>query len=121
MFEQLLLHGVGDYLTQTSWMATNKKNKGLIGFLACFVHCSIYALPFLLIGSPLAVLVIFLTHFTIDRSHLIERYIAFINRGDPKVNFGYPADRPIFLTLWLYIIVDNMFHLLCNYAALSLL
>ena len=121
MVEQFLLHLVGDYLTQTSWMALNKKNPGLMGFLACLVHCSVYALPFLLIGSVWAVLVVFATHFIIDRSHIVEGYISLINRTDPKVNFGYPTDRPVFLTLWLYIIVDNTFHLLCNYAALRFL
>lgn len=118
MIEQLLLHAVGDYITQNSWMALNKKNKGLNGFHACYVHCTLYSIPFFFIGSPLAVGAIFLSHFIIDRTHVVEHWVAFYNRGKADVNFGYPPERPLFLTLWLYIIVDNTFHLLCNYAAL---
>lgn len=121
MIEQFLLHGVGDYLTQTSWMALNKKNPGANGFFACLAHCVTYAMPFLFIGSVAAVGVIFMTHFIIDRSHIIERFISLRDGTDHRVNFGYPEDRPVFLTLWLYIIVDNVFHLLCNYTALRFL
>ena len=121
MIEQLLLHGVGDYMTQNGWMALNKKKKGLNGFLACLTHCSLYAAPFLLIGSWLAVLVIFLTHFAVDRTKIVEHIIAFRDGTDPNVNFGFPADRPMLISFWLYVFFDNMIHLLCNYAALSLL
>jgi hypothetical protein len=46
MFEQLILHAVGDYLIQNDWMAQNKKKLTWLGELACQIHCITYSLPF---------------------------------------------------------------------------
>ena len=118
MIEQLLLHGVGDYLIQNDWMALNKKKKGALGFLACLIHCVTYSLPFALIASWPAVLAIFATHFIIDRWKLVDWFLATRNGVFHIKNFGFGEERPVVITLWLYIITDNTFHLLCNYAAL---
>ena len=119
--EQLILHGIGDYFNQNDWMALNKKKKGLTGFLACFVHCLTYSLPFLLIGSPVAVLFIFLTHFILDRTHIVEWALAYRNGVKDIENFGFKHDRPFAITIWLSIITDNLCHLICNYLALKYL
>lgn len=116
---QLLLHLIGDFLIQNNWMALNKKNKGWGGTLACFTHCTTYALPFLFVGSPFQVFLIGLTHYIIDRWHLIDWYIAIHNFRTNTENFGYGDGRPVFLTLWLNIIVDNTFHLILNYLILT--
>lgn len=116
---QLIFHLIGDFLIQNDWMALNKKNKGWGGALACFTHCTTYALPFLFIASPLQVLLIGLSHYLIDRWHLIDWFIALHNFKKTITNFGYNDNRPVFLTLWLYIIVDNTFHLIFNYIILT--
>lgn len=42
---QLILHLVGDYITQTDWMAKNKTKNSF----AAGSHALIYSLPFLLL------------------------------------------------------------------------
>ena len=64
---QLILHLVGDYITQSDWMAQNKTKADWPA--AC--HAFIYSLPFLLIvDSALAMFVICSTHYLIDRYRL---------------------------------------------------
>ena len=48
---QLILHLVGDYITQSQWMANGKTQHGWIAA----VHATVYALPFALIGPWQAV------------------------------------------------------------------
>ena len=135
---QLIIHGVGDYFIQTDWQALNKKNKGWLGFWACLKHCITYSLPFLFIGSWKAVLVIFVTHFIIDRSNLVAYCLAWKNNVKKPImkitenniqmltgkhcydisNFGFGVERPFAITIWLYIICDNLLHIICNYIAL---
>ena len=139
--EQLIFHGIGDFYLQTDWQALNKKEKGWLGFYACLKHCTTYSLPFLFIGSWKAVLVIFVTHFIIDRTNLVSYCLAWKNHvkktivefteNDVQVltgkyaydisNFGYGLDRPFAITIWLYIISDNLLHIICNYLALRFL
>lgn len=142
---QLIIHGIGDYFLQTDWQANNKKKAGWLGFWACFLHCFTYSLPFLFIGSWKAVLVIFITHFIIDRTNLVAYLLAIKNNvkkpitteqndgmgnfypfyiNIPKYdisNFGFSLERPFALTIWLYIICDNLLHIICNYIALMYL
>ena len=136
---QLILHGIGDFFIQTDKWALNKKKKGLYGFWCCLIHCITYSLPFLFIGSIDAVLVIFITHLIIDRTNLIAYLIAIKNnvRSVDKIgfwgmaaikykkydisNFGFSKERPFAITIWLYIICDNLCHIICNYLALKYL
>lgn len=130
---QLILHGIGDYFLQTDWQALNKKRPGWLGFWACLKHCLTYSLPFLLIASPVAVLFIFLSHFVIDRTNLVAYLIAIKNGcrkapsdrpsysflgGYDVSNFGFSSDRPFAISIWLYIICDNLLHIICNYVAI---
>lgn len=131
---QLILHGIGDYFIQTDFQALNKKKKGWLGFWCCLKHCVFYSLPFLFIGSWLAVLVIFVTHFIIDRTNLVSYLLAiknnviyaghkeFLNSKKYNIeNFGFSMERPVFITVWLNIITDNLLHIICNYLALTYL
>lgn len=131
---QLILHGIGDYFFQTDYQALNKKNKGWIGLWACLKHCITYSLPFLFIGSWRAVAVIFITHFIIDRTNIVAYGIAIKNGtkyGKGIINsslipydisnFGFARERPFAITIWLYIICDNLVHIICNYIALKYL
>jgi len=119
--EQLILHLLGDYVTQSDWMAQHKTKNSF----AAFVHATIYALPFLLIGSLTAVLIIWSTHWLIDRFRL-ARFVCYAKNlaGWPWLKWrdcaatGYPSDRPAWITVWLMIAADNTMHMAINYAAL---
>lgn len=125
-------------------MAQNKTRASL----PAFVHALIYSLPFLLLvssaHSPLAAwMVIFVTHFLIDRFRLARYVVWAKNFLGPKCTWaielgphefyvgpartppfkycqatGYPPDRAPWLAVWLLIIADNTMHLAINYAAL---
>lgn len=119
--DQLIFHGIGDYLIQNDWMALNKKKPGWTGFFACLIHTVTYSLPFLFITSWKAVLVIWATHFILDRWHIVDWFLACRNLVFNIENFGFSKERPLFITIWLYIITDNIFHLICNYLAIKYL
>lgn len=121
--EQLLLHLLGDYITQSDWMARNKRKNTF----ACLCHVILYSLPFLFLGSAGAVLVVCSTHFLIDRFGL-ARYLVWAKNflAPPRQNpnwdnctkTGYPNYQPDWMTVWLTIVADNFLHLTINYAAL---
>lgn len=131
---QLILHGIGDYFLQTDKQALGKKLKGWYGFKCCLFHCITYSLPFMFIGTWQAVLAIFFSHFIIDRTNLVAYLLAMKNnvkrtvvKGMTKYrfpymynidNFGFGLDRPFAISIWLYIICDNILHIICNYLAL---
>jgi len=120
--EQLLLHLIGDYVTQTEWMAKKK----LESLPAALLHAGVYSLPFFLITSSVpAVAVIFASHAVIDHYRL-ARFLVYaknwtMDRGlrwaDCAVT-GYHKDTPAWLATALLIAVDNTTHLTINYAAL---
>tara|TARA_R100001079_G_scaffold98267_1_gene62037 strand:- start:191 stop:571 length:381 start_codon:yes stop_codon:yes gene_type:complete len=124
---QLILHLVGDYLLQSGWMANNKSKSSL----AAGVHALTYSLPFLILGPSLAAwLVIFVTHFFIDR-YALARHVAVVKnylapkkhwlKRDNISQFGYCKKTPDFLAIWLLIITDNTLHLTINFLALKYL
>lgn len=120
--EQLLLHLIGDYVTQTDWMANEKTKQTK----AAVVHALVYSLPFLLLSpSVAAFLVICISHGIIDRFRL-ARYVIFAknwitNRSlkwEDCKGTGYPSAVPPWMSVWLMIIADNTLHLTINYTAL---
>ena len=122
---QLVCHLVGDYILQSDWMV---REKGRNSF-ACAVHCVFYTLPFLLLTTdPLVLAVIGGSHFFIDRWRL-ARFVIWIKNApwpgappwDECRKTGYPPETPIWLSSWLFIIVDNTLHVLINGAALTYL
>lgn len=115
---QLLLHLLGDYIIQNDWMALNKKKVTWKGELACQIHCITYSLPFLFWYSWEAVSLIYVTHYIIDRTNIIAWFISFKNGVFHIENFGFSKERPFVITIWLYIIIDNVFHIFCNYGAI---
>ena len=115
---QLILHLIGDYILQNDWMGLNKKKRTLKGELACQIHCILYSLPFLFIGSWQAVVVIYISHYIIDRFNLIAWFVAFKNGVKDIKNFGFNHERPFAISIWLLIIIDNSFHIIINYLAL---
>ena len=143
--EQLLVHLLGDFVLQTSWMALNKNKKSF----PCLVHVLIYTSCFLLLTTSWkALLVIGATHFIIDRFPIIVKKLIWWKNHFPSGYFPYSYcdttgyydnspynsnvgeceisnkfDRPrlFFVTCWLYIITDNFLHLTINYFALKYL
>lgn len=122
---QLILHLVGDYVTQSNWMATRKTTSSL----AAGLHALVYSLPFLLIGSVTAWVTIASTHFFIDRFRL-ARYVVYAKNllgpgprptWDECRGTGYPASVPVWMAVWLMTVADNTLHLTINYLALRFL
>jgi hypothetical protein len=121
---QLVAHAVGDYLLQSHWMATQKTKASLPAIL----HALSYGLPFLFFRPTLlAWAVIVASHFVIDRWRL-ARYVVWVkNLAGPRAYArpwaecratGYPDSEPIWLTVWLLIMADNVIHVVINAAAL---
>jgi hypothetical protein len=133
VMEQLLIHIFSDYWFQSDWMALNKSKRTI----PCLVHCIIYTLPFLILThNPLALFLIFATHFIEDRWSLVKYFIWLKNHLNPQFKYHpyskcnitgyydtwYPDNkdgRPSFITTWLYIVTDNSYHLLCNFLILK--
>ncbi|MEO1858099.1 MAG: DUF3307 domain-containing protein [Rubritalea sp.] len=122
---QLILHLIGDYITQTDWMANNKTKNSL----AAGSHAIVYSLPFLILKPSIeAFSVILITHFFIDRFRL-ARFVVYAKNWitQPSLKWadcegtGYHKDTPPWLAVWLMIAADNTLHLTINYAALSFL
>lgn len=114
--DQIVAHLVGDYLTQSHWMATEKTKRGV----AAAIHAVIYTVPFALITQSLIALsIIGGTHFLIDRYRL-ARFVVWAKNGckGPVTATGYPEDVPAWLSVWLLIIADNTLHILINGAAI---
>lgn len=76
---ELLAHLVGDYVLQSHVMATRKTSSWL---WAC-IHAAFYGLPFLLLASWPAWLVIVGTHAVIDRLGIARRWCQFYGVGFP--------------------------------------
>jgi len=128
---QLLLHLWGDYILQSDWMAQNKTRE----HLPAFIHAALYSVGFLLLTrSPIAMAVIFVTHFFIDRFRL-ARYVVWAKnwmspwganlywRNCSKTGY-LDSDRlgpPAWMAVWLMIIADNILHLTINYFSLRYL
>lgn len=138
--DMVLAHMVGDYIIQSHYCANEKTKRSL----PAAIHAVTYALPFLfLTRSVPALAFIIVTHFVIDRWRLARHFIWFKNFlspvhvvedqsshpyrrrlrswnppwGECKTT-GFPPDTPIWLAVWLMIVVDNVFHIFLNGVAL---
>lgn len=116
--DQIVAHLVGDYLLQSHWMATEKTRNSV----AAAVHAVTYTLPFAFITwSPVALALICVTHFIVDRWRL-ARFVVWAKNGarGPVTATGYSDDVPAWLSVWLFIVADNTLHILVNGAVLSI-
>ena len=110
---QLIAHLFGDFVFQTDWMAENKGKFNRIGWLSCIIHCMVYTLPFLLITLDWSkILLIFLSHFIVDKFRLAFHYCGF-------ANVGARFDFTNWLKIYLIFMVDMAVHLGCNYFILT--
>jgi hypothetical protein len=138
-FQMLLGHLVGDYLLQNEWMALNKAKYTWIGWLSAFVHCVLYTLAVCLIMSnfqPLWIIVVFLSHFPIDKFGLAELYMhyikgyglkRFINDINHPTQWQYinnsPGNQMLKggFTAYIYAVTDNTLHLVLMYLAYQII
>lgn len=111
-----VLHLVGDYLLQNDWMAREKtRNSGV-----ALAHATVYALPFLLVCWSWWWVLLWLSHFFIDRYRLAVWWIKLTNWNWQSREFGYGDEKPRYIAVWLMIIIDNTFHLLINSVSIYL-
>lgn len=122
-FEKILLgHLIGDYLLQNNWMAKNKKSRAL----PCLIHCAIYTacVAQLTSWNLYWVLAIFVSHYIIDRSSIVEywlqahggrsvkKFLATAWEGAPDTNVIPYLALQGGVTAFVVIVVDNIFHLI---------
>lgn len=87
-FLGLIAHLVGDYVLQNHHMANGKIRPGKEGWYWTLLHVTLYSIPFLMIGVPLAgVLIVAGTHAVIDHYRLATYWCQFWGVG----NNGYLA------------------------------
>ena len=143
MVELLLGHLCGDYLLQTNWMAMNKTKNTLNGWLACLIHYIIYTASICLFMwkfDLIWIIVVFLSHFPIDKFSLGEKYLHYVkgygiknyltkNNYNDFLNYA-PKFKPeitrsdiiegSFVTI-IYVVVDNTMHIMLMWFAYKLI
>lgn len=118
--EQILCHLTGDYILQNNWMAQNKTKPSYVGYVACAMHVLLYTILFLFVTTNVYhLLLIGLTHFAIDKWRLAVYWIKLVNWNWKSTNNGFDDNTPAFMSVWLMIIIDNVFHLLINYSIIT--
>lgn len=129
----LLGHLVGDYLLQNNYMALNKGRNDLIGWFACLLHCTLYTLAITTIMWNFDwewVLIVFISHFPIDKFSLASYYLKFIKdidlydylHKDKSYNNTNKGDiiQGGFTTI-VYVLTDNTLHLLLMWIGYNLI
>ena len=74
-------HLAGDFLLQNRWMAMTNYQNTKIGWIAATVHCIIYTLSVCLFMWNFDwywIIVVFFSHFFIDKFMLAEKYMHYI-------------------------------------------
>ncbi len=125
--DQLVAHAIGDYILQSDWMATEKTKRSIAAFAHAFCYTLAF-LPFVGIHRAAAPLIaIMASHFVIDRWRLARYVVWAKNWLGPNRPWrecaatGYSPDRPMWMSVWLLIIADNILHVVCNGLALKYL
>jgi hypothetical protein len=137
-------HLAGDYLLQNEWMAMNKSKNTWVGWLSATIHCIIYTLAvclFMWNFDPIWIVVVFLTHFPIDKFALAEHYMHFVKgkgmrdyvNKDNRFNDLKYVPKPIIQPLnrydileggfsaVVYTITDNGMHLILMWLAYQII
>jgi hypothetical protein len=129
----ILGHFIGDYMLQNDFMALNKVRPDLKGYGACFLHCLVYSLCVAcLVGSghliPSLILLIFITHFPIDKVSFGKWWLSHVLKKNPPTltddqvlgQHATPAVNSIrlFYYHFVYVAVDNTFHFILMVAGI---
>ena len=93
------------------------------------LHALLYGLPFLTQTRSLTALAIIAgSHFVIDRWRLTRYLIWAKNWLSPRPYLplsacdaatGFPNERPAWMRFWLFVVVDNLVHVVINAWALT--
>ena len=142
MFNLLLGHLVGDYLLQTNWMALNKHKNDVEGWLACTIHCLLYAAAVALFMSPFIrpdtmLIIAFITHFPLDKFGLADKYLKAIGGRSPSEWLIDMKQQQMILgkdaiptpeamlsagfTAFVYAVCDNTMHMLLMWLVLMVI
>ena len=125
MFELLLGHLAGDYLLQTDWMAKNKANNDLGGWLAALIHCTIYTFAvcvFMWNFQPIWIAIVFNSHFWIDKFAFGKWYLKYIKGMEMDDYRGYlHGELHAGFTAVIYTVTDNAIHLILMWGAYKLI
>jgi hypothetical protein len=124
-FEMLLGHLTGDYLLQNDFLAKNKANNDLVGWLAAFVHCLIYtfAVCFWMWNFQFIwIVAVFCSHFFIDKFAFGKWYLKHVKQLDMEDYRGYyHGELHAGFTAVIYTVTDNAMHLILMWGAYKLL
>lgn len=142
-FQMVLGHLVGDYLVQNRWMALNKSKNTLKGWLAAVIHCVIYTMMVTTAMNNwdfLWIVVVFFSHFIIDKFSLAEIYMHYVKgfgmkdyvnkdllcqelKHTPKLKSKlnrYDVLEGGFTSL-IYTVTDNTMHLIIMYIGYNII
>lgn len=126
-YVQLLLHTVGDFWLQSSWMALNKYRSKRIAA----VHAIVYTVPFLILTrNPVQLFLIAIAHGIIDHFRLASVMPRFTNwdwtgwqwHGWRNGRSYNPAAQPPYFgseLSWITTVLDASMHLIWNYLVLK--
>ncbi|HLD91009.1 MAG TPA: DUF3307 domain-containing protein [Patescibacteria group bacterium] len=136
-FMLIVGHCIGDFLLQPAVLAKNKKKNTLYGWSTCTTHCMIYALT---VGAAIAwagykptilqIFLIFLTHFVIDKTLLLDVYFKIMKIRSWDVAIPNPHSYSLITVKQavdvsfgaiVYVVADNTLHLLSMYCILKFL
>ncbi|MFA6228514.1 MAG: DUF3307 domain-containing protein [Patescibacteria group bacterium] len=126
IFAGLVLgHLTGDYLLQNKRMAIAKSSPGWRGRLWCLAHCLLYTatvMVFLGSASPAVALIVFFSHWPLDRWSLAGKWLKFIGARDFMTEFassGQYRDIHLPFAVLVYAVADNALHLILMWLGLS--
>ena len=127
LFIKLLFgHVFGDYFLQSNVMAENKNKKGLKGAVWCTIHCLIYTASvclFLWTINIWVALIVFITHWPIDRWSLAQKWMDLVKSRNIMRKFQSKnpyRDIQLVFSCIVYIAVDNFSHLILMFYSLQL-
>lgn len=148
---QLLLHLWGDYILQSDWMAQNKTKAWLPATVHALLYSATFVIlrPSLkawlvIFGTHLLIDRFRLARYLVWAKNWIGPYYELViirtdrygnadfqtehwKRRNPTPSFkecaatGYPPNSPVWLSVWLMIIADNVLHLTINFLSLRYL
>lgn len=125
-FRLLMGHMVGDYVLQSTMMATAKgQSRTVQGWAWCTLHCIIYTISICLFLWQISLLLfvgIFLSHFFVDKFSLADKWSALMKGRTFAAAQTEPdkEKRPftIAFTCLCYTAIDNTMHFLLMWGVL---
>lgn len=124
-FEMLLGHLTGDYLLQNDYLAKNKADNTLAGWLAAVIHCILYTFAvclFMWNFQLIWIAVVFCSHFFIDKFAFGKWYLKHI-KGMEMDDYRsyYHGELHAGFTAVVYTVTDNTMHLILMWGAYKLI